>query len=103
MPEAVDEMEEAFRQRRRADSARYRERHPDRVKASSSRYYRENIEACRVAGSLAADRWRQSHPAGALLHNMRPSAKAKGLDCTITVEELKAMLEPMTCALTGWK
>lgn len=48
-----------------------------------------------------------SQPASHLLRNCRGSAKQRGQECTITAEDIEAMLKPMTCAATGlpltWK
>jgi hypothetical protein len=98
MPEAVDEQ----RLRRNESSRLWRERNPEKVRTTNRRYYQDNIEERRTLGLEAARRWRQNNPASALMRNMRLSAKAKGLECSIPLEELKTLVEPMTCTVTGW-
>lgn len=53
--------------------------------------------------ATASRKWYQRNPAKTLLYTMRKNARVRGYECTITLEELDALLVPMTCALTGWK
>ena len=67
--------------------------------AVSADYHRRNAAHYREVHSD----WRQDNPARCLLGNMRKNAAGRGIPCTITLEELKVLLAPMVCALTGWK
>lgn len=57
------------------------------------RWKAENPEANR--------RWSAENPARKLLGSCRSSARARGHECTITADDIEAMLAPMVCSVTG--
>lgn len=44
--------------------------------------------------------WRESTPASALLYSCRKSAKARGLECSLTLEQVIELARPMVCSVT---
>lgn len=44
--------------------------------------------------------WRGSTPASALLYSCRKSAKARGLECSLTLEQVVELARPMVCSMT---
>lgn len=59
------------------------------------------IEVERVRVNSLTNRWRGENYAQKLLGACRGSAKQRGHECTITAEDVEAMLAPMTCSVTG--
>lgn len=52
--------------------------------------------------SAATQRWKRENPAKYVLSQAIQRAKRTGLGHTISLNEVEILLEPMTCALTGW-
>lgn len=46
-------------------------------------------------------RWRNNNPAKKLLGACRGSAKRRGLECTLTVDDIEPLLYSMRCAVSG--
>ncbi len=69
----------------------------DSDRERTRRWSAENPESSRKA----TRRWNAQNPARKLLNQCRNSAKARGRECTITVEMIEGMLAPMTCSATG--
>lgn len=44
--------------------------------------------------------WRESTPASALLYSCRKSAKARGFECFLTLEQVVELARPMVCSVT---
>lgn len=44
--------------------------------------------------------WRQSTPAAQLLYSCRKSAKARGLECDLSLEFVTKLAEPMVCSVS---
>lgn len=63
------------------------------------------IEARRAHTNEASKRWLAENPEIArkkcLLNNCRGSARKRGHECTLTAEDIDAMLSTMTCSVTG--
>lgn len=68
-----------------------------RHKKSNADWYQRNKAKAREL-NLA---WRASSPASALLYSCRKSAKARGLECTLTLERVIELAEPMVCSVSG--
>lgn len=64
--------------------AGYRDRDRGKYRANANRYQKNELGRKRV-----------------LLNNVFTSARTRGLECTITREELKELLAPMVCSMTG--
>lgn len=64
---------------------------------ASRRWYAKNPEKKREA----CRRWYSENPALKLLQQCRGSAKTRGLECSITADDIEAMLAPMVCSATG--
>lgn len=70
---------------------------PEKGKEATRRWQANNPEV----RNETSKRWDAENPAKRLLLACKARAKQRGHECTITVEDLRAMLAPMTCAVTG--
>ncbi len=66
-------------------------------KEDAKRRYKANPEAAKEA----VYRWYKANPAMTLLKACRKSAKKRGHECSLTVEDIEGLLEPMVCSVTG--
>lgn len=69
----------------------------DKVLAANRRWREENPEKARIC----ARRMQYEQPARWVVRRVPVQAKKRGIECTISVEELERILEPMVCAVTG--
>lgn len=88
--------EEARRGARERAARRYA-KDPEKERERSRNWGAENPERKRETNK----RWYTQNPAKKLLQQCRGSAKRRGHECTITVEDIEAMLAPMACSVTG--
>lgn len=89
--------EELLRRKKREASARWYAKDPEKERERSRRWGAENPERKRETN----ERWYKQNPAKKLLQHCRGSAKRRGHECTITAEDIEAMLAPMVCSVTG--
>lgn len=68
----------------------------DAARQANARWYEKNKAKAR-ANNLA---WRRTSPASAMLYSCRKSAKARGLECSLTLEQVTKLVEPMVCSVT---
>jgi hypothetical protein len=73
-------------------------RGPEKGLAANRKWRTENPEKDRAA----THRWRKQHPARYLLSKARGSAKKRGLQFSITLAGVEAMLAPMVCSVSGF-
>ena len=92
---------DATREASREASKRWLAENPDKKREKkrekNRRWYVENPEKAREA----TRRWKADNPARTLLLNCRRNAKVRGQECTITADDIEALLAPMTCSATG--
>ena len=88
---------EQQRARNRAACARYRATHRDRETARHHAYASAHQEQERVRRRL----WAQAHPEQSRIADARKRAKRDGVPCTLTIADVRAILEPMRCSATG--
>jgi hypothetical protein len=88
---------EIRRAEHRESSSRWIAKNPEKVRDKARRYREENPEKARDA----VNAWRFKYPARQLLKQCKQSAAKRKLECSITEEDVEAMLAPMTCSATG--
>lgn len=76
---------------------RWREANPDVAKESNKRWYAENTEAAKETRK----QYRANNPARVLLNACKASARQRNHECNLTLEDVKLLLEPMICSVTG--
>ncbi|WP_305827046.1 hypothetical protein [Pseudomonas aeruginosa] len=85
----------------------WRAANPEKVRTYSQEWREANPEKARETNRKTSARWRKERPASVILNNCRKSARVRGHECTITAADIEALLEPMTCSVTGlplsWK
>lgn len=79
----------------------WRDANPEKARAYSKEWRAANPEKARTVNRKNAERWRKERPAGVILNNCRKSARIRGQECTISVMDIEALLEPMVCSVTG--
>lgn len=88
---------EAVREKSRQWHSRQREENPEKAREANRRWYEANQdkvkEGCR--------RWRRENVERAMLGQARNRAKRRGQDCTITEEDVAALIASGVCAVTG--
>jgi hypothetical protein len=93
----MDTMEETKEERlkrlKRERTARWRERHPETLR----RWYVENRDRER---ERSAKRKAENREA-ALLNACRGSARRRGHECSLTLDDVLALVRPMRCEATG--
>jgi hypothetical protein len=88
---------DARRAEGRGASSKWIAKNPEKVRAKARRYREENPDRARDA----VNAWRERYPARQLLKQCKQSAAKRELECTLTEEEVEAMLAPMACSATG--
>lgn len=81
------------------ESEECRRRNPAPLRSPRKRRPRSPEEAGRVRET--SRRWNQKNPVKALHNTCRHSAAKRGLECTITLEDVEQLAAPMTCSMTG--
>lgn len=98
-------MEESAEERRkrqhREASARWRARNQDLTREKNREASRRWAAMNRDRKRQADSRWAKKHPMRKLLINCRNNAKRRGLECSLTLEDIERMITPMTCSATG--
>jgi hypothetical protein len=74
-----------------------------RKRQAATAHKQRDVVRSRIQRNAACRRWKWNNVAQFLMGNMRAHAKKKGLECTISLEEMQELVEPMVCALTGWE
>lgn len=69
----------------------------DQVLASNRRWRKNNPEKAKAC----ARRMQYEQPINWIVHRVAVTSKRRGIECTITQDELKKLLEPMMCSVTG--
>jgi hypothetical protein len=87
------------REHRTASHARWRRARPEEYRVRNNAANLKWSQARPEASKALKRKWAQEHMAEYLMSNMRKRER----ECTISLEEMEILLEPMTCALTGWK
>lgn len=67
-------------------------------KRSAQKRWRDSRKVEKAAYDRA---WALNNPEAYMLNNMRGAARARGHECSITLDELKELLAPMRCSMTG--
>lgn len=78
---------------------KYYRKNREKLLAKSKLYRGKNPEKWRAIGS----NYGKKHPDRRLISKLYSGAKRRGIECTISKEELHAILAPMVCCKTGWK
>lgn len=73
----------------------------ERRNDASKQWKARNPEQNSAGVLKATRRWEAANPAMKLLNTCRKNAKRRGQECTITADDIKGMLAPMTCAASG--
>ncbi|GAB6141171.1 hypothetical protein JCM14076_19000 [Methylosoma difficile] len=89
--------QEEERVRNREANKRWRAENPEAHREASKRSYAKNPEAYKET----TKRWKAENPARKLLNACRANAKKRGHECTLTIEDIEQLLEPMICSVTG--
>lgn len=94
----------------------WRSEHPEEHREASRRWKADNLDRVREINREASKRWKADNPskvcdaqlrwyaknpAKRLLNQCQRSARTRGHECTITADDIEAMLAPMTCSATG--
>ena len=79
----------------------WRDANPEKTRAYSQEWKKANPKKARESNRRNTHRWRKERPANVILNNCRKNARKRGQECTITAEEIVALLEPMICSVTG--
>lgn len=87
----------ARREANRGAARRWHTENSERAREASRRWATENPEKKRESSR----RWNAENQAKRLLNACRQSAKGRRLEFGLVLEEVEALLAPMTCAATG--
>lgn len=90
-------MTEEERTKRRAASTAYYHRNKEAVKADKKRAYDANPQKHRDRRIA----WARANPVKQLRLSCIKSARERGQECELTLEQLQALVAPMRCAVTG--
>lgn len=104
-PEAEREAKRRWREKNAeviaAKHKAWRDANPEKVRAYSQEWRAANPEKALAVNRKNTERWRKEKPASVILNNCRKNARVRGHECTITAADVEALLEPMTCSVTG--
>lgn len=110
--EEAETPEECRRRRRREASARWKAKpgNADRKRETQARWRAENPEAKakwygqpenREREREAKANWNVKNRAQVLLNACRRNARGRGHDCSLTLDDVQALIRPMACSVTG--
>ena len=70
-----------------------------RAREASKRCQSDPIK--RAAKHATTKAWKAEHPEYNLLHACRASARLRGQECLLTPDDMRRLLAPMQCSMTG--